>query len=80
MGLNKFIRSLDIFGYPVVLNFVQNGGFRGTVNGGLISVVLELFLTGVLILKSKEFILNENDSVSFGTSRINFGDVGEISL
>lgn len=53
MGFDKFIRGLDSFGYPVILNFDKNGGSRGTILGACISVLLKIILLAIIAMKTK---------------------------
>ena len=42
--LRKIIKKIDIFGYPVNLNFNKKSNFHNTILGGIFSILLFVFM------------------------------------
>ena len=76
MGFNKFMRGYDSFGYPIILNFDKNGGTRGTVCGGFCTMIMQIFLTIILIIKFKKLLNYELNQTEYQEDTIDFETVG----
>ena len=40
-----WVRSSDMFGHSIALNFERNGDTYNTITGGIVSIMCKLFLT-----------------------------------
>ena len=72
------IRELDMFGHNVMFNFNRKGPSHNTVCGGIISLMIKIFILGYAILNIKKLIFYEDDkytSVTWATPNIKLGEV-----
>jgi hypothetical protein len=56
--LKDFVRSQDLFGHPISLNFDRHGETYNTYMGGSCSIILKVvlsFYVGVNVLKMKNY-------------------------
>lgn len=60
-SLKKTIKSKDMFGHLIPLNFDQKGEEHNTFIGGFFSIGVKVFLTIYIILKLKILIFSEDD-------------------
>ena len=60
--LNK-IKSFDQFGHEVVLNFNSKGKFHFTLLGGIVSILVNIFVLVYICSLVQKHILYENDSL-----------------
>ena len=61
-SIRNFIRNFDLFGQPILLNFNKKGNTHTTLIGGLISIIVQVFLYWYLVVHVKRMILYENDN------------------
>ena len=62
--MNKFIESHDLFGHIVNLNFNRNNNSHNTALGGLISILIKIFMIVYIGLISKKVVLSEGNDLS----------------
>ena len=62
VSIRNFIRKFDLFGQPILLNFNNKGNIHTTLIGGLVSIIVQLFLYWYLIIHVKRMVLYESDS------------------
>ena len=78
MKLAHKIRSFDIFGNNITLNFNSNGNSHKTYIGGVCTLLSTLFF----IMYCGQKILNAsgNESIQFDKKKIDPNNLGEVSL
>ena len=81
---NKFVKSHDMFGYTVKLNFNKDMDIHNTIVGGYISIAIKLvfaiyiylivmkFINRKVLLSSEEFLIEHEDGL---TLEYNFPEV-----
>ena len=65
--LLKFIKSQDLFGHEVSLNFNKKGSSHNTIIGGAVSVLVKAFMAFYTVLLVKTMVLyqkNNNQSIT----------------
>ena len=76
----KSIRSKDMFGYLITLNFNRRGQYHKTQIGGLFSVCIKVFIYVYVILNFHSmFTLKENKNITI-KSMEPFEKIGRINL
>ena len=60
--LNNKIKSEDMFGHQIVLNFNKDGDSHKTLIGGIGSLFVSSFMIMYIYIRFKIFIFNESDS------------------
>ena len=63
--LSKFIREFDLFGHTIELNFNKEGSTYKTFIGGLISLIVKIFLLYYLILKTYVLVTFGDNTVTY---------------
>ena len=58
------IRSNDMFGYQVRLNFNKNGPVHNTLAGGTFSIFINIALTLYFVTRLKVLIYSEGDTLT----------------
>jgi hypothetical protein len=57
----KSIKKQDLFGHPVALSFNQQGNTHNTLCGGLLSLLIKLFIFFYFLLLVKKLHWHEDD-------------------
>jgi hypothetical protein len=78
--MKKFVKGQDMFGFPISINFNGSGSTFTTLPGGLLSILINLFLVAFCLLKVKKMILLEGDSFSFDLEPIDFDNFDEVTF
>ena len=58
----NFIKTHDMFGHTVVLNFDKKGDTHTTFVGGLFTIIIRIIISVYVFLKFKTLILSEDDN------------------
>lgn len=61
---NTFIESNDMFGHIVNLNFNRNNNSHNTALGGMISILIKVFMIIYIGIISKKVVLSEGNELS----------------
>ena len=83
MGFNKLMRGYDAFSYVAAFNFDKNGGARGTVGGGFLTIIVQILCIIILYVNFKKLVEYDNDTINRTLDTIDFstvGDKGEIDF
>ena len=59
----SYIKSNDMFGHPIELNFNKEGSSKNTFLGGIVSICLKILLLVYVVLNVKRMILAESDDM-----------------
>ena len=59
----SFIKSNDMFGHPIELNFNKEGSSKNTFFGGIISICLKILMMVYVGINIKRMILAESDDL-----------------
>ena len=68
----NYIRLLDIFGYPVGLNFEKKGETHKTFIGGIASILVNMSILIYTFLMVKKLIFLEGDTILQDIERFEF--------
>ena len=78
--VRSFIKNRDMFGRPIYLSFGKDGDRVNTVFGGIISIIIQIYVWYVLIFKIGCMLMKEFDTIIIYETQSNFEDIGEVSL
>ena len=76
----NILQEQDMFGSPVSLNFADRGSSINTNTGGLVSIVIKIFMTWFLVSKSITLFSKGSNSYTFKSSYTDFDELGKVSL
>ena len=79
MKIGKYIKSHDLFGHEVKLNFNKTGSTYNTVVGGLVSIVIKCLIYVYVIFLFKRMILHEKDHKENVETRVEYDELGEVA-
>ena len=68
-NIQNYIQKQDWFGYKIRLNFNEGGSTNKTVLGGIVSILIKLFILGYIILVVKKMILHEEDRIYYSRGK-----------
>ena len=77
--MNKKLKKIDIFGYPIQLNFNQKGEKHNTLMGSLLTIVYYAFIMGYTIYCFYKLVFHLQDSDNLVTTSLNLGQLGNVS-
>lgn len=63
MGINRFIKELDMFGHDVRLNFNRKGYTHKTFLGGLVSLFIKTAIFLYVVLNVRKLLFAEDDKI-----------------
>jgi hypothetical protein len=69
--LEKFIKSKDIFGHDVKLNFHKSNSTHRTLLGGLLSIICYIAILDIVVNKFLTMSLRDNSKISMYTEHYN---------
>lgn len=78
--IKKFFLRRDYFGHHISLLFNDRGSEHNTVLGGLISILINLFMIGYIAILLKRAILFENDRIATMHQSQNFKELGAVNF
>ena len=78
--LYQKIKQIDKFGHQTVLNFNKKGNYHNTFLGGLISILVNIFVFIYIWGLIRKVVFFEDDSISTVTKFGDPMDLGEILL
>ena len=67
MGLSRYIKSHDLLGHRVALNFNRKGEHHNTLCGGFTSILIKMLMLSYVAILVKKLILKEADN-NFSTT------------
>ena len=82
---SRFFKDLDLFGYPVQLNFDEKGATHRTCCGGVSSIVFMILvvvviLSQITVLTSKSQSLYSSHEFPFDSNKTKSSDLADASL
>lgn len=78
--LSKFLKRQDLFGLPVQLHFNKKGPSHRTLMGGLVSILIKLFMAFYIFIMFKKMIFFEDNKLSTVTSSQDYAALGEVEM
>jgi len=78
--MDKIIKSKDMFGHTINLNFNKQGDTHQTVIGGFLSILIKVAITVYVILNVKKLVRYEDDRLGLEVEKINLDQLRELSL
>ena len=76
----KLIKSLDLFGHPIVLSFNNKGNTHNTLLGGSVSILIRLMMLAYIITLTKKLVLYEDDNNTSVESRQKLSELGVVNF
>jgi hypothetical protein len=74
---NDRLRSNDMFGHTINLNFNKEGDSHQTSLGGFFSIFIRAAMTMYVFMNFKKMIYNEDDSTFTEVNTLNLNEFGE---
>ena len=74
-SLKAYIKTHDLFGHKIELNFNRKGSSHNTIIGGAMSILIKVIMTTYIFLLVKKLINNEDDQISSVTTSVNLQDL-----
>ena len=71
MKLSKWVKKNDMFGHNIALNFNKNGGSHTTFIGGIVSILVKVFMSIYIYLSLMKLFNLENEDVDLKISSLN---------
>ena len=72
------VRSFDMFGHVVNLNFDQRGVAHKTFIGGFFSIFIRIFLTVYFYLNARKIVFSEGDKNVSTVGLLNLDELGPV--
>ena len=80
MTFKQKVKDIDMFGFPIQLNFDKQGSTFNTLPGGCLSLLINLILLGYSILKVDKMWFLKGDSIAFDQEPVDMESLGEVSF
>ena len=78
-SINKKIKSHDLFGHQVTLNFNQNGDTHTTLVGGFFSIIIKAAMTVYIMINVIKLINYDGDTINTTIMKLNLDEAGPIA-
>jgi hypothetical protein len=80
MGIKKVIKSFDMFGHPITLNFNRQGDNFFTTPGGIVSLLTNLILGFYIYIIFRKMYERKGDAIGSTRDLTIFEEIGDISM
>ena len=78
--LSNFIKSFDIFGHPVTLNFNKQGDTHNTIIGGVVSIFIKVLLLMFFVERSKTMLTQGDTKITSTEKLADMSLVNDVNL
>ncbi len=78
--IKKSIISLDVFGYPITLNFNKKSTTFQTIYGGFSTILILSVLFAYLVLLLQKMIYHQQDMITSNQQSLDLGTLGNQNL
>lgn len=79
-SLKRFINNQDLFGHPISIKFNKKGDHHTTLVGGVMSILLKVFLLFVLVIKTRDMFSRKDAQSFLSVENVDYEDVGTLSF
>lgn len=76
VAFRKFIKSFDMFGHDVRLNFNNKGVTHTTLIGGFFSILIKLAIAFYVYINVRKLVFNDDDKIGMTVSNLNLTSEG----
>ena len=80
MPILDTIRSQDLFGFPIALNFNKGGSTHKSVLGGAVSIFIKIIIVTYTVVLVNTLVFNENDELQTIKVQSDPDELGEVRL
>lgn len=74
--MNNYLKSHDVFGSPILLNYNRKDTYFKQVSGGFISFLLNSLVKAYVVYLVYELALNRNYQIRVGETSTDFAALG----
>ena len=76
---SQYVKSKDMFGHTIKLNFNKQGDTHQTIIGGFFSLIISLAMTTYVFINVKKLWLYEDDSLNLEIQKLDLDSLDELA-
>ena len=80
MSLTTHIKTHDLFGYRIKLNFNKEGNFHKTLAGGQVSIFIKMIMLLYILVLVQKLMTNGDDEIHSIASNNDLKELGDVRL